>query len=939
MADEPTLLADTDAQSDGAALARGTLADRDLGEQPPPAISVGDRFAQYHVLKELGAGAMGTVVEAYDERLDRRVALKVLHNRGKGSEEKRLLREAQALARLSHPNVVQVYEVGQAGSRLFIAMELVVGDTLKQWQEQDHGWREIVEAYLQAGHGLVGAHAEGLIHRDFKPSNCIIDANGRVKVLDFGLARASDDAEGDTTTSNSYAAFLEELASSEHSQSNRALRQALTRTGAVLGTPAYMAPEQLRGRAASVHSDQFNFCVALYEGLYGRRPFRHASIGELISAVIGGDILPPPSDTTVPKAAWSILQRGLHADPDKRWPTLPALLDELTKLLAPPSRGRWVAGLALVAATAAGVVVATHDSDPPCQGGEARLAEVWGPAQRTAIDEALSSSGLAFATHTRDRVLKRIDEYGQRWAEHHTNICEATHVHREQSEQTMELRMRCMEQQRSALRNTVELLSQADDAMVEHAIGMVRSLPDPHLCDNVSVLESALAVDPSSANAEAIAGLRDEFSEIEALIRADRESEAFEDAQSLVERAQALDFAPVLVDAYYFRGVLRKHAGRFADAKADLLAAFELAIEIGYDMRAADASQELTFVIGNELGKREVGSAWGAVAEATARRIGPDSLEHANALRSSAITWIMQGEIDEAAKRFEHALRIAQNTPDAPDLLLARALGDMGNLEMSRGALPAARDYYERSLQIRAEVFGQGHPARNIDELNLARLAEAEGNLDEATDRYRRALELLEGRNQPNHPENAIALNNLAVVYDKQGEPKLALQMHRRALEIREHALGPEHPFVGHSHVNIGLALRAMGDLEQSLDHITRGYEIAQKVGGSDLEHTLFELSEAELKLGQLDTARAKRERYLTLVQAHEDANSPGLAFAEFGLAKVQWEQGEHDDARALVAQALRRTVAAGPAADKLRLDIEEWQRQHRPLGGPAKEQ
>jgi serine/threonine protein kinase len=270
----------------------------------------------------LGCGGMGTVLEAYDAALDRKLALKVLHPTLDDRYALRLVREAQALAKLSHPNVVHVYEVGEVEGRTFIAMELLHGRTLREWQEQERpDWRACVEAYLQAGQGLAAAHAAGLVHRDFKPGNCIIDADGRVRVLDFGLVRelegAADDEPGTTA------------------RGREPLGETLTRTGVVLGTMAYMPIEQLDGKPVDARGDQFSFCVSLYEALYGERPFAGETLDLLAETLTSGTVRPAPAGTRVPKKLRSVLLRGLSADPGGRWPSMAALLRELRQVVAP----------------------------------------------------------------------------------------------------------------------------------------------------------------------------------------------------------------------------------------------------------------------------------------------------------------------------------------------------------------------------------------------------------------------------------------------------------------------------------------------------------------------------------------------------------------------------------------------------------------------------
>ena len=281
------------------------------------ALSPGTQLGRCVVRRELGAGGMGVVYEADDLLLGRTVALKLLHGDAQGVERKaRLLREAQALARLAHPNVVTVYDVGVEQGRVFLAMEYVDGGTLTElMRARPRSWEEILGAYRQAGLGLAAAHDAGIVHRDFKPSNALVAADGRICVTDFGLARLS--APSDVP------ALLPEA--------HHPLGDALTQSGTVLGSPAFMSPEQLLGQPADARSDIFSFCVALYADLYGERPFAGRTVGELREAIIGAQVRPRPSCDRVPEWLRRVLLRGLHADAAARPQTMRALLDELAR--------------------------------------------------------------------------------------------------------------------------------------------------------------------------------------------------------------------------------------------------------------------------------------------------------------------------------------------------------------------------------------------------------------------------------------------------------------------------------------------------------------------------------------------------------------------------------------------------------------------------------
>jgi WD40 repeat protein/predicted Ser/Thr protein kinase len=302
------------------------------------------KIGRFTIVRKLGAGGMGVVYVAYDEQLDRRVAVKLLRNTVATPEAQgRLEREAQAMARLSHPNVVTVHEVGRHDEQVFVAMEFVDGEDLRQWlARQKRDWREVLAVFLQAGEGLAAAHEGGIVHRDFKPDNVLVGNDGRVRVADFGLA-------------NSFHAPPEpaEMPMATDSQRSR-LGVSLTRTGAVVGTPAYMAPEQFRGAAIDAQADQFSFCVALWEGLYGARPFAGRTLLELSMAISSGEVSEPPPDSAVPTWLREVMRRSFASDPSARWTSMREMLDVLAR--DPEARRRRVALVLGLSLTVLGLV-------------------------------------------------------------------------------------------------------------------------------------------------------------------------------------------------------------------------------------------------------------------------------------------------------------------------------------------------------------------------------------------------------------------------------------------------------------------------------------------------------------------------------------------------------------------------------------------------------
>jgi len=321
----------------------------DIASEP---LSPGTRVGRYVIEALIGHGAMGTVYAAHDPDLDRKVAVKLLRAESLSDAARqrmraRLLREAKAMARLSHPEVITVYDVGTFGDQLFVAMEHVDGSTLRHWRAAQHrSYAEIMAVYERAGSGLAAAHEAGLVHRDFKPDNVLIGRDGRVRVMDFGLARSEDSGETPPGAP----------ASDDRADERREVTT-LTRTGALLGTPAYMAPEQLRGNSATTRSDVFSFCVALYEALYGERPFAGGTLVELQTAIERRDVRPLPIMTRVPGWVRANLLRGLQPSPDARFASMRALLDAL-RLAHVRARRRLVNALAAGAALIGLLVVA-----------------------------------------------------------------------------------------------------------------------------------------------------------------------------------------------------------------------------------------------------------------------------------------------------------------------------------------------------------------------------------------------------------------------------------------------------------------------------------------------------------------------------------------------------------------------------------------------------
>jgi eukaryotic-like serine/threonine-protein kinase len=406
------------------ARARAAVQERLLGVPAAPV-----RIGRFVVLERIGAGGMGIVYAAYDPQLDRKVAIKLLFDRGASARQRaRVVREAKAMAKLAHPSVVHVYEVGEHGGRLFLAMEYVRGQTLRQWWNAgERTIRDRLAMCLQAGRGLAAAHAAGIVHGDFKPDNVLIGEDGRARVLDFGLARiveapitGEEDAEDETLPLPP--------------------RRALT--DGEMGTPGYVAPEQLRGHAPDPCSDQFSFCVTVWEAFSGSLPF--------------ADAVDPLPIRSVPRAklpAWIevALRRGLAVD--RRWSSMDELLHELAR---DPSivRNRRIGVVAVVAAIGTAFAIgattqsgtAMHD---PCGGGRLALEGAW-PAEARAATLQRIAAADEYGESLAPELGARLDDYTSRWTAAHREACEA-HRRGEQSSELLDRRVTCLDRGRVSL--------------------------------------------------------------------------------------------------------------------------------------------------------------------------------------------------------------------------------------------------------------------------------------------------------------------------------------------------------------------------------------------------------------------------------------------------------------------------------------------------------
>jgi eukaryotic-like serine/threonine-protein kinase len=579
-------------------------------------------LGRFHVLEQLGRGGMGVVYAAYDPELDRRVALKMVNVPSGGRDI--AVAEAKALARLSHPNVVPVFDVGVVEDHVYIVMELVRGSTLREWVKSKRP-RDILAAYRQAGEALAAAHASGLVHRDFKPDNAIMGSDGRVRVVDFGLACEATAPDGEPR-----------------------------RTA---GTPRYMAPEQAGG-AVTPAADQYSFSVSLAEAL-------------------GGEGAP------LPRWIDAIVQRGRATDPAQRFASMAELLRALGRDPARIWRRRAVvAGLA-VATVAAFFVGRTRTGEEAevCGGGDRELAASWEPAardQQLARIAAASPYGRELAPQLADDIAR----YRTRWITGYRAAC-LTQRRGLQSEALLDRRMVCLERGRSALAAVAEIASTADAKALPDIARALAALPEPDACADLTVLASA-APPPPPAVAPRLVPLRRELERARVQLAAGRSSAAQDIAHGVTAELRAIGYPPLLAESLLVEGDARRRNPGAANREAGiglLREATMTALTGHVDAVAIEAWARRAWLDGIDNKPDALGGF--EVVDAIARRTSAAKFARALLLNNVGSIEFERGRRDEARAAFGRALEVAREVtgPGAVELVavrrnLARATAD-----------------------------------------------------------------------------------------------------------------------------------------------------------------------------------------------------------------------------------------------------------------------
>jgi tetratricopeptide (TPR) repeat protein len=819
------------------------------------ALPVGDRIDRYVLLREIGAGGMGTVYAAHDPTLDRKVAVKLLRRSGSAESRSRLVREAQAMARVSSPNVVMVHDAGTFGDQVYIAMELVEGGTLTAWsRERTHGWREVVRVFELAGRGLAAAHERGLVHRDFKPDNVLIDGD-RVRVADFGLAAVT---EGHVTADR------------------RSEQLELTTTGALVGTPAYMAPEQFSGEPADARSDQFSFCVAFYEALFAIRPFAGATIDKLAAEVRAGRVRAMPRGAP----AWlrAVVMRGLATDRDARFPSMTALLAQL-------ARGRTrrrafvfaAAATAIAGASAGGVMVLSGGASDPCASAAIVAAPDYDASAIRARFEAVRPGAGAIA----DRAFARIASSRDDAAALRGASCRASRLEGTESETLSDLRMECVARSEQEVAALVRVMREPTPPLIDGLLLAVDRAIDLTPCSAPRALLEPLREPNEPAARGRWRALRERLGDARAADAAGRFDTASSGARVVAEAARLEGARAIESEAWQVLGQARDNDHDYIAAREAFQRAL-VAAEAAGDSRQRARLYLVLANAENKLDRRSDAVRWIAQARALIDHLAiPELASEITYHEGLAAVWV-----DD----FATAL---------PKLRAALAEHERGGREDVR------------TIQL-LETLGFALWQRNES-------SEAERVL-------RRAITLGERLLGERHPTLIDPLTTLGSIAIGLGRPNDAEQDLRRAFTVAEASTGERGTLIARPAALLGALLAQTGHAEEGIGYLDRALAASKPAVGDDSGQyaTLLSIrSQFLTDLGRGEAALADQARAVEITRKRFGPDGLELAQALEGLGRTLQGLERFDDSVASYEEA-RAIRTRSPHGDKTKLYYDE---------------
>ena len=908
---EPSLFAELEVHIDtcehcrkilAAAVAERTLAmgTPQVGDDVDPLAAIVDVSinGRYVIDAVLGRGGMGTVYLGRDLSLGREVALK-LHRAGSGND--RLHREAIAMAKLAHPNVVTVFEVASVDDRLYVAMEYVRGETLRGWlAAAPRTWRHKLDMLLQVGQGLAAAHAAGLVHRDFKPENVLVGEDGRPRVSDFGLARVGVAPSG--------------------AKPAMPLETVMTQTGMLMGTPAYMAPEQLAGDPVDARGDQFAFCVVAWECLFGKRPFTGITLAALEDAMTRGELQRPPRNE-VPQRVRDVLERGLAIEPADRHADMPALLAALRAAAVPRTRRYLALGLAGAALAVGGTfaissLVGERRHAAECAAAADEVRGLFDATKREQIRIAFIASGSPVAASAFAHAADVLGRYRESLAKQASAQCFA------QGEplRLSSARRTCLADHERRLIGLVDELAHADASVVQAAPAAAWSAFEPAPCEDAAMLLAQPMV-PTLATREQ----SDAHARIKALLATARFDAALAATKPLLEQARARKDRHFELDLLMTLAAVRGELDP-PDAVVPVLQdAVQLAETLGRDLDAAIEMVQLAQLTGVALHHFEPAHRYIALARAKLERLGGSNVAaRGHLLATEGQLLSEENRLGEAERAMRQAVEALERSygPDHPNV--GAALGSLGQILRAEYKADEAMQIATRTQDLLAKALGPDHPTVAGSLMTLGQALVDVRRFDEARARFAQAEAIFAHALGPEHPVHAQIEANLGDLELKQEHWEAALGHFRRAIAMLERVYGADSVDVAGARSDEARALAELGRMPEALAEQGRTVEALDKLGEDGeprLVVALDELAEYQLHACKPTLALPAAERALAIATKRgSDANNEDLADARFLVARALWEGGKtaHDKARALELARLAETHAKGTLHDTI---------------------
>ncbi len=841
----------------------------------PAALMRGTTIGRYLVVGTLGAGAMGVVHAAFDPELDRKIALKLLRSRvGKGSNE-RLVREARATARLAHPNVVVVHDVGEHNGSVFMAMEYVDGGTLGEWlAAEDRGREAIQAAFHDAGLGLQAAHEAGLVHRDFKPANVLMGRDGRARVTDFGLARnrqTPEDREALFTTESGAQAKLSDAT--------------LTRTGAVVGTPAYMSPEQFAGEVADARSDQFSFCVALFEALCGSRPFAGRTVTELAANVSAGRIADRQRLDALPGRLRNALLRGLRAEPADRFPSIGALL----RALQPSgwasthrsTKAMFLGGLS-IGALGVGAAISSSTTDSRCApSADELLSPAWDQARATGLQRALEAPGSETAARAATRVRTGLDRFASQWVDARTTACEsATTTHQN-------VALQCLDERLIHFEALVDALEDSDEKALQYAEEAVSRLGAPVQCTQPDWTQSA-AREPPADQTEAVESVRRQLARVSADANLGKFDAALASVLPLAEHTEAIGFDPLTARVLNEAALLHLRMANYDSALAALEQAFRIEIRCDDPALMVTTGALALHLLGYASPDLEQARLWMELTHGALERTGSYNRPAASFWNSVGLVERQRGNFEQAREAYERSLELHQAfEPDGPEALTP--LNNLAALEMDVDDFEAAQTRARELLREIERRYGSEHPDYVPALSTLAGALAAQNKLEEAASSIETALAMGEawfGRDSPRLDSPRAVL---AGILGRTGDLEGSKALYEQLIETWTRTRGPNDPNVAIVHNNLATTLSKMERGEEALDHHVRALEIL--MSSRDIGHRSVVQANSAVGIDAMDLGRC--EEALGYLEAAKDP-AAALPASDVLVSVVNHNRAKH---------------------------------------------